>query len=198
MAKLFRPGDERDILVTKWEIQYKDVYHLKNFYKLAYEFLNEKGWSDPRGGKYWEQFYYEKIHPGTGLKEHRFRWRLQMIPNDSKYIRYLIKMDVRTLIMKQVDTVYEGKKFKTWSGEISLFCEAWLQLDYNNTWGKSPLLKSFDKFFRERIYKDQWENHKLELYQKCYEFNRELKKYLQLKTPVQEQKLFRGETGVPA
>lgn len=198
MAKLFRPGDPRDILVAKWELEYEDVFHFKNLYRLAHDFLEDEGWNDPEGGDKWEYFYFERIVPSTGAREHRIWWRIEMIPNNSQYIRYLMKIDYRTLNMKTHEIVVDGKKFKTWKGDFIMNCEAWMQLDYTNRWPKHWLLKHFDKFFRERIYKPNWEAHKLELYKKCYDFNRELKKFLKMKSPVKEARGFRGDKGVPS
>ncbi|MAG38914.1 hypothetical protein CMO90_02390 [Candidatus Woesearchaeota archaeon] len=197
MAKLFRLGDTRDILVAKWELEYEDIYHFKNLYKLAHEFLVEKGWEDPEGGENWEYFYNEKILPHGG-KEYRIWWRLQQIPQNNSYVRYLLKIDYLGINMNTAEVMYKDKKYKTWKGDLIIFCEAWLQLDYGNKWRKNRFLKLFDEFFRDRIYKPYWEAHKLELYKKCYEFNRELKKFLKLKTPIKEPKQFRGEKGVPS
>ena len=129
MVKTYRPGDKRDIFVAKWELEYEDVFHFKNFYRLAHEALEEKGWIPINKGEM-EEFYFERIVPGSGTREHRISWRVQMIPNKSEYIRYLMKIDYRTLNMKMSEVMHNGKKYKTWKGDMILNCEAWLQLDY--------------------------------------------------------------------
>ena len=194
----FRPGDPRDIQAAKWEIEYEDVFHFKNFYKVAWETLVEQGWIDSRGGgTNWEHFYLEKTF-GNGNKEHRMWWRMMMIPNKSPYVRYLMKVDYLTLNMASAETMYQGQKFKTWKGDVIVRCEARVQLDYKNAWGKNRFTKLFDEFFRKRIYKDYYEAHKKRLWKLSYDFNDELKKYLKIKTPGKATKPFRSERGVPS
>ncbi|MBC8500670.1 MAG: hypothetical protein ISS25_00640 [Nanoarchaeota archaeon] len=197
MAKFLRPGDERDIFVAKWELEFIDTFHMKELYRTAHDFLSENGWSDPEGGETWEYFYYERIIYPKGEKEHRAWWRVQLLPNNSKYVRYFIKLDYRTLHMTPAEVIVNGKKYKTWRGSVVMYCDAWLQLDYQNRWSNHWLMRHFDKFFRKRIYKPYWEAHKLELYKKCYDFNKEMKRFLRLKTPVKEPRPFRHVTGIP-
>lgn len=201
MARTYRPGDwRRDIRVAKWEIEYIGIFNLKSLYQMMYDFFKEEGWENPSGGEP-EEFYFQREVPNVG-KEMRYWWRFQLIPNVNtvtkyNYTRYLMKLDVRCLMMKKVDIVVDGKKHKTWKGSITMFCEAWLQLDYQNRWQNHRILKHFDKFFRERIYKPYWEAHRLELYKKCYDVNREVKKFLKLKSPYPEDKPWRGGKGTP-
>jgi len=198
MARLFRSGDKRDIVVTKWELEYVDVFHFKNFYKATHDFLEQEGWVDPEDdGINWEYLYFERVIPPSGIKEHRTWWRMQIVPNNSSYVRYLMKVEYRGLYMQPIEVMLDGKKYKTWKGDITIYCEAILQLDYQNKWKKHWFLKHFDEFFRNRIYKPYWEAHKLELYKKSYQFNREVKKFLQMKSPMKEPTTFRGPKGIP-
>lgn len=199
MGVYLRPGNPKDIWTASWELEYEDVFHFKNLYKQMHEFLVEEGWTDPDDGKdKWEHFYFERTVPASGKKEHRIWWRVQHIPAESDYVRYFMKIDFRTLNMGTTETMYKGNKYKTWKGNPNITCEAWLQLDYKNKWDNHALLKHFDKFFRERVYRPYWEDHKLILYRKCYKFQRTVKKFLDLKTPVKEPKLFRPEGGIPS
>lgn len=199
MSKFFRPGDEREILAAKWELEFEETFHFKNFYKLAHEFLFEQGWRDPEdGGENWEFLYFDRTVPPSGVREHRIWWRVAYIPNGSKYMRYMMKLDFLTLVMRKSEVVMNGTKYSTWAGDVILRVESWIQLDYMNKWQKHPFLKHFDKFFRDRIYKKYWEAHKKELYNMSYDLNRELKHYLKLKTPVKTPRTFRAEKGVPS
>ncbi|MFC2135771.1 hypothetical protein ACFLTH_14235 [Bacteroidota bacterium] len=197
MTKFLRPGDPRDIFAARWELEFENVFHFKELYRMAHEWLLEHEWKDPEGGENWEYYYYEKIYPPDGLKEHRTWWRVVQTPNKSQYVRYFMQINWRSLFMKQVEVVSNGKKYKSWRGSLVMYCEIWLQLDYMNKWKNHPFLKGFDKFFRNRIYKEHWEEHKLECYRKCYNFNRELKKFYQVKSPYKEPDLFRQPKGVP-
>ena len=198
MTAFLRPGDERDVFAAKWELEFEDVAHFKEFYRMTHEFLIENDWSDPEGGENFEYFYFERTYPGGGPKEHRAWWRVHYVPNQSQYVRYFMKLDYRTLNMRQVEVVVDGKKYKTWKGGVTIYCDAYVQLDYQNKWKNHWFLKNFDRFFRKRIYKQYWEGHKRECYKKCYELNREMKKFFQVKSPVKEPRLFRHGRGVPA
>jgi len=199
MVKIFRAGDPRDILAAKWEIEFEETFHFKQLYKQLYQWLEEQGWSDPAGGKTWEYYYFERTLP-SGHQEHRIWWRVARHPSNSSsdYVRYAMKIDFQTISMAKSETVFEGNKYKTYKGDVIVRCEAWLQLDYNNKWRDHPFLKYIDKFFRERIYKKQRETFKLDLYRKSYEFNREVKRFLDIKTPVKEGEYYRSKRGTPS
>lgn len=198
MTTPFRPGDSRDELIAKWELEHEDVYHFKNLYKQLYIYLTEVKWNDVDGGKYWEHLYYEK-HLPQGTQEHRIWWRLQQMPaSGNNYVRYLLKVDFLTLNMGTTETIYQGKKYKTWKGDVIIFCEAWLQMDYKNMWEKSKYLKSFHKFYRERIFKKYYDSYKQDLYNKAYAFNHEIKQFLKLKSPGPQIEYFRHDRGTPS
>jgi len=182
---------------AKWEIEYEDVFHFKNLYKLIHDFINENEWKDPvDDGENYERYYYEKELP-RGSKEYRIWWRVIHVPRRNPYIRYVLKLDYLGLNMQKVETVVDGVKYKTWKGDLILYCEGWLQMDYQNKWENSKFLKPFHPFFMNRIYKPYYEFHKKELREKCYDLNREIKRFLQLKTPFKEPKLYREEKGAP-
>ncbi len=197
MKNAERIRDDRDILTAKWEIEFEDVHHFKNMYKMAHEFLDEQEWVDPHDGSdKWETYYYENILP-NGLKEFRIWWRVVHIPRDNPFIRYFMKVDYLGLVFEKTSTVKDGVKFSTWKGNPIIKCESYLQLDYQDLFKKNKLLSPFQHFFFNRLYKNIYEQHKKELHRRTYQFNRALKQYMGLKTPVDEMKPYRNIKGTP-
>jgi len=191
---------QMDILVAKLNIESEDTFHMKNLYKLVHDWLDEEGFTDLYGDRHPdgnpETFYLERLNATTGAKEHRIRWRSIRVANT--YYRYFIKIDFTTLNMKSIEVMHQGYKMKTDRGDVIINIEAWLQLDYNNTWKDTPFLKNpfIQKIFRFRIYKEQVESHKIFLYKAAYRLQNTIKQYLKLKTLYEMPKPFHPEKGL--
>lgn len=195
-AKL-RPGDPRDILVAKFEIENEDTFHLKNLYKLVYEWLADEGYVsvDDVSRDVPETLYCERIQ-ASGAKEHYFWWRTVHVPQGNRYYRYYLKIDWQTLRSKPVEIMEHGHKMKTDKSDLIIRVEGWLQLDYRNEWRNHWLLKHVDKLFRERINHDQVLAYRNDLYNAVYRLQQTIKQYLKLKTPAERPRMFHPEGGV--
>jgi hypothetical protein len=189
-----------DIKVAALNIESEDTFHMKNLYKLIHDWLDEEGFTDlygdrhPKGNP--EIFYLERINAASGAKEHRIRWRC--IKSKNSYYRFFLKVDFMTLNMKSIEVMHQGYKMKTDRGDAIINIEAWLQLDYNNEWDKTPFLKNprIKEIFRNRIYKEQIESYKVELYKTAYRLQNTIKQYLKLKTLYEMPKPFHPEKGL--
>ncbi|MFH1072038.1 MAG: hypothetical protein V1743_01260 [Nanoarchaeota archaeon] len=192
-----RPGNERDILAARWEIEHEEVFHLKNLYKVMFEWLLEEGYSDMfiKGNNNFENLYYERILQG-GDKEHHIWWRCQLVPSDNGYYRYVLKIDFQTLTMGTKEIMHQGMKFKTYEGDLILRCEAWIQLDYKNEWENHWLLKYFDEAYRKRLYKKNVEIYKQDLYNTAYRLQTFVKEFLMLKSPIEMPHPFHPQKGI--
>jgi hypothetical protein len=195
MAYGLRPGDQRDILAAKFEVTNKEVFHLKNLYKLVHEWLEIERWETIDNTGEVENLYWERVKP-DGAKEHHIWWRCQKIPENNRYYRYFLKIDFQTLAIKDIEIMFQGHKMETNKGEITFRIEAWLQLDFRNEWQDHWFLKHFDKIFRERVYKKQKDSYKNDLYNEAYMLQHAIKQYLKLKTPFERPRLFREEKGM--
>jgi hypothetical protein len=206
MGKLFKfekrdtpDKGSKDILVAKVMVENEETFHMKNLYKLIHDWLDEEGFRDIYGERGTsgnpEVFYLERIL-GTGAKEHRIRWRCVKDPTNSDYYRYFIKIDFTTINMKSIEIMHQGYKMKTDRGDCIIDIEAWLQLDYKGEWVTHPILKKVDKLFRNRIYKEQIETHKVNLYKTVYRLQNTIKQYLKLKTLYEMPKPFHPEKGI--
>lgn len=199
VAKL-RPGDGRDILATRFEIEHEDVFHLKNLYKLVHEWLEDEDFisidtiSEGDNDKV-ETLYLDRINM-SGEKEHFIWWRTVQVPRGNSYYRYFLKIDWQTLYMKNIEIMHKGHKFKTNKGDVILRIEAWLQLDYQDKWRKNPFLNIFEKWFRERFYLDSIKKYRDDLYLTAFRLHNTIKQYLELKAPTDWGKPFHPEKGV--
>ena len=195
----FKKRENKDILVAKITVDNEDTFHLKNLYKLIHDWLDDEGFTDMYGSRGSdgnpEIFYLERIL-GSGSKEHRRRWRAIRDPTDSKYYRYFLKIDFTTVNMKSIEVMHQGYKMKTDRGDCIIDIEAWLQLDYNDEWQSHPILKKVDKLFRNRIYKEQIETHRINLYKIVYRLQNTIKQYLKLRTLYEMPKPFYPEKGL--
>lgn len=189
-------GDEYNILVSQLEIENEDTFHMKNLYKLIHDWLVEEGFSTIFGGDdHYETFYLERLN-ANGAKEHRIWWRCLRTPQNSKYYRYYIKLDFMTINMKSIEVMHQGNKMKTDRGDCVIRIWAYLQLDYDKSWRKSPFMMRFDKLFRNRIYKAQVESYKIDLYKTSYRLQNIIKQYLKLKTLYEMPRPFHPERGL--
>lgn len=195
VAKL-RPNDPRDILATKFEIEHEDVFHLKNLYKLVYDWLIDEGFLAADGADAVPETLYLDRTLSTGEKEHHIWWRAVDIPRGNSYYRYFLKIDWQTLYMKKIEIMHQGQKFKTNKGDVIFRVEAWLQLDYQDKWQKSRFLNIFDKWFRERFYLETIKTYRDDLYKIAFRLHQTVKQYLELKAPVDWGRPFHPPRGV--
>ena len=190
-----RPGDDRDILSTKIELEYNSMYHLKNFYRLAHDWLGDEYYEDADGyGDKCETCYWDRTLP-DGSKENWIWWRTIKVPHDNQYYRFFLRIDMQVLGAKTVEVMHQGHKFKMNKANIKFVIEGWLQLDYLNKWQEHFILKHFDRIFRKRWFKKQIEDYKWELYKDVYRFERQMKDYLELHSPYPRPKLFKPNKG---
>ena len=191
-----RPGNERDILATKFEIEHEDVFHLKNLYKLVHEWLVDEDFvSVDTADDKCESLYLDRTKPG-GDKEHWVWWRCIQVPRGNSYYRYYLKIDWQTLYMTKIEIMHKGQKFKTNKGDVILRIEAWLQLDYQEKWQKNPFLRIFDKWFRERFYLANIKKYRQDLYATAFRLHQTIKQYLELKAPQDWGRPFHPARGV--
>lgn len=182
--------------VGEFEIEHEDVFHLKNIYKLIFEWfgLHDFVGLDTNDDKI-ETLYFEKIL-GNGNSEHHIWWRAHNIPDGNDYYKYFIKLDFQTLNMGKHKVQSKGQSISTNKGDLILRCQTYLMLDYQKKWQNHIILKHFDKWFINRIYKSKIDFLKTDLWIKTYKLQDTIKQYMQLKNPKKMRKPFHPELGV--
>lgn len=195
MDESLEPTDKHVIEVAWWEIEHEDVFHLKQLYKLIYEQFGLFGFKSIENDKFIETLYWQRIL-GNGNMEHHIWWRAQNIPADSPYCKYFWKLDYQTLNMGKHEINHNGVKIKTNKGNVILRFKAFLILDYKKEWRNHWLLKLFEPYFIKRIYKNQIDFFKTDLWVKSYKLQDIIKQYMQLKTLSAMRKPFHDELGL--
>jgi hypothetical protein len=174
--------DEREMKVAVFEIENEETFHLKELYKYLHDYLIEEEnfvslWGDDKP----EVFFLEK-QSSTGSREHHIWWRYLYYPNNSEYLRYVIKIDFQSIAMGKKEVIKDGQKLKLDSGDLIIRVQSFLQLDYKNEWKDHFILKRFDRVFRHYVYKSQIDFYKLDLYKTTYKIQNKIKQFLQLAT----------------
>ena len=192
-------GAPRDIKVCNFEIEYEDVFHMKTLYKRMYDFLVEEGWkaaeSDGDDNNY-ETLYWERKNQSDGM-DHHVWWRCFRVPEGNRYYRYFLKIDMQTLNMKKIEVMHKGQKFGTNKGDVIIRVESYVQIDYRDEWEKNSITNYFKEKFKERIYAQEIDAYKKDLYAATYRLNTLIKQYLQLKNPMADWgRSFHPEKGI--
>jgi hypothetical protein len=191
------PTDElHTIEVAEFEIEHEDVFHLKNIYKLIHDWFGLYNFSaiDTNDERI-ETLYFERVL-GNGLLEHHIWWRAHNIPKKNKYYKYFLKLDFQTLNMGKHEVTHKGVKVKTNKGNLILRCRSYVLLDYKMEWRNHPILRLFEGFFIKRIYKNQVDFLRSDLWIKTYKLHDVIKQYMQLKTSTVMPEPFHPELGL--
>ena len=186
-----------DIKIPETRIKFKDVFSLKNLYQMMHELLLEEGWFAEEGAPgnpasahrfietmYLENFYQKGLH--SGGKELWIYWRLfkKAERRFSGYFRYKLNIDWHGVYLQDREIVHQGKKIKVQHGELEIFFNATLQMDYNKTWENHWLLKPIREIYEPRIIAQDIEKLEKRLWQEVYKVNGIVKKFLDLRVFV--------------
>ena len=185
-------------------IKYKDIFGMKPFYEALHEWMMEYGWKDNEetsaAGDHWESYYGERIGQG-GAREIWIQWRVQKTPPEGRgRLKYFIDMDLHCLALVDTEVIVEGRKIKTNKGEVEMMIRGFIQEQYKEKFSKNFILKNLTKFFSERLYHEQLEMRKKELYQEMYILNNFIKQWFKLKRylPYEEAKMFFNTDSYPS
>jgi hypothetical protein len=192
----FIPGNDFVVQVSEFELEYDNVFHMKNLYVLVHDWLLHEGFVAPdTGDDKYESLYFQKVL-GDGNVEHHIWWRACSAPDDSDYIKHFIRFDFQTLYLSSKKVDVGGKKYPTNSGDVIMRCSTYLVLDYNRKWRDHKYLKLIHRWFIQRIYRSRIESERKELWKLSYELQNNIKQYLKLKQPSDPQRSFNPELGV--
>ena len=108
---------------------------------------------------------------------------------DSSYYMYVMDVDIKVILLRDVEVMHQGKKFKTNWGQPEIKIWARLVGDYNHHWRNHWFLKNINLLFHRRIFKSDMDMHKMDFYRDAYRFQEAIKTYLKLKTYLPEPEL---------
>lgn len=191
----FRPGDKRDIKIMNFELEKDAPMKMKEIYEAFHNELADDGWKDPvSGDDKFESLYWERVL-ANGFKEHHVWWRAVKYPLGDKntYIRYACKVDVQSLVVRDTEIVYKGKKKKVQHADLVLRVWFFLQLDVDDKLQNT--ISSFLNLFRKHLYKEEIDQHAAELYNYGQKIQRWLKAYLDMEESGEQPTHFGPEMG---
>jgi hypothetical protein len=200
----FDPTDEEyNPYVAEFEIEKEDVFHMKNLYKMIYDWLLLHEFYPVRTGELdkdddkFETLYLQKLLQ-NGNTEHIIWWRAEHTPRDSKFYKFFLRIDYITLNMGSKEVTIKGQKQKTNAGDIIIRGRSYLMLDYQKQWRTHPLLKIpiVHWWFFRHVYAKQIDFLKTDLWVTTYKLHDAIKQYLDMKTPYELPKPFHPPGGL--
>ena len=171
-----------------FEIEIEKTFHLKNIYKELHQQLVDWEYydADLDSGDKWENLYYE-IKKGNGLMFHHIWWRMLKTPKGSEtndLFRFFLRINFQTIAMSKHETMINGKKFKTYKGDLIIRIKAYVRLDPKDKWKKHPILKHFEKIMVERWMAPEVKRHKKMFYADLVALQRLIKQLIGSKVEV--------------
>lgn len=188
--------DKNYILAANFRVKNKDYFHMKNFYVMMHNWAVDEGFASSWDTEFPEVFYLQRETQTSG-NEIWIWWRLEK-DIGSPYYKYKINVNFKFLMLRDTEVMHQGKKFKTNWGEVEVFIEARLMLDHEGKWRKNPFLKNIDKVFHQRIFNNELEARRIELYRYAYRIQEAMKTYLKLRVYLPEPEIERwpGDFGL--
>ena len=164
-----------------FRLKYRDVFNLKNFYRMVHEWLKEKDWKAADGSDdHYEIYMYEK-NDEAGFKEIHIWWRPQKSFTESNFYDWKLKIDFKCLYTKSTEIMWQGKKLKVEKGEVEMKIRSYVELIGWQQWKNHWFLKRFFQFYWRRIMHGELQKIKMLLYRETYELQDSMKAFLQLK-----------------
>ena len=167
---------EPRLVAATFSVKYRDIFHMKNLYKLVHEWVLENGWGPDKD---LEKFYGQKTDQSKS-SELWIWWEIGKKSKHASYYNYKMKIKFHVIGLGNKEVMHEGKKLKANTGECEVGVHAWIEFN-ENEWEKHKFLKHFPGIFRKRIFEANIEDHKRELYREAYNFQGTVKRYLNMK-----------------
>lgn len=173
-----------------WEFTVKDTFNLKGLYIRIHDFLVDEEFVDLFAGRDDFEVYYAEVDTDDGKKEHTIWWRAKGSPkNDSRgNLKFYVKIDMVTRMMKKTEVMMQGRKVELDSGELkitfSLYIDRYAVDEDKELWNNHFILKHFKKRFHDRTNKGVFSAAKAE----ANAFSRDLYELIQVYTGVQAEK----------
>ena len=172
------------IEAATFRVKNKDYFHMKNLYIMLREWLVEEGFAPEVDPDFPEKLYLHRETQTAG-DELWIWWRCEK-DIGSSYYKYMLDLDYHIILLRDAEVMHQGKKFKTNWGEVEIKIWAKLLLDHKGEWKKNPFLKHINKVFHQRIFKNELEAHRIDLYRYAYRIQEAIKTYLKLKIYLPE------------
>lgn len=173
----------KKIKCADYRVKFKEKFDVKALYYLMHEWLVQEEWAS-RNDKNFKEIFAGYSEAASNGGEAWWSWRPEKIKNN--YFKWQMSVNAHLILLKKVEIIKDGKKFKTDSGEVEILITANIETDYQDKWKNHPILKHFEKIYRDRIMGDNIEKQRKELKNETYRLQEAIKDYLQLKVIEKE------------
>ena len=161
---------QKDFIATAIKIKQKGVFNLEELYLLLYKWFELYGYD-------FQEEEYRDIEKGPGEKNLEIRWYAEKKIDD--YIKFVIKVSMMVVGMKEVEIEEEGVKRKTNTGTVEFRFDSYLFKDYEDRW-EGGVMKFFREVYDKYIIKGRIESLEGELQEQLYKFIDEIKSFLNM------------------
>ncbi len=172
---------------SHWEFTIKDTFNLKGLYVRIHDFLKDEEWKDMFAGRDDYEVFYNELFNDNGTMEHTIWWRAYNSPhNDARgNLKFYLKLDMVTRMMKKTEVMIQGRKVELDSGELKITCSIFIDRESvdKDVWDNHFILKHFKNHFWNRTNKGVYSSAKKE----AYAASRDLYKVIQVYTGVQSE-----------
>lgn len=185
------------IYVGKVEAKYIGALHMRNLYKMMHDWVVEKEYAHTRHDyDFPETNYWESRHSPTG-SEIWVWWRCHFAPEENKFYRRTLRMDLHAVRLKNVEIIQNNKKYSVQWAEFKVIIHGLLETDVGKKWQKNPFMNFFYKIFVERIMWRDLMKRKKEVLIDMYDLEGQVKDFYNTKhfMPV-ENKSYWAERGM--
>lgn len=194
MATIRTPFTKEYTYLPSLELEFRGTFIGKTFYWVMREWFMEHGYTDITNGNdllMVERIYFEvKGHD----RQVRARWRTMKNAFASGFgtgfLKWFIDVDIRIHQMTEVEIMSEGRKVKGLTGTVRMEFRGRLETEADYSFKKHWLLRNINDFFQKRIYKQELENNRKELYRDLYRFHGMIKKFFDLQIFIPEFEVF--------
>jgi len=191
----YQPPRDNFLEAARFRIKYKDYFHMKNLYIMIREWLIEEGYATRDDPGFPEDLYLQREHQKAG-EELWIWWRFIKgaggtgpLHRGGTYWAYYFDVDYHVILLREVEVMHQGVKYKTNWGEPEILITARIVYDHSGTWRKNWFMKEMHRLMFKRLMKKELESHRLELYRDAYRLSEAIKTYFKLKTYLPEPEL---------
>lgn len=160
---------QKDFIASAIKVKQKSVFNLDELYLILYK------WFELYGYDFQEQEYRDIEKAGT--KDVEIRWYAEKKIDD--YIKFIMKVSMMTVGMKEVEVEEEGIKRTTKSGTVEFRFDAFLLKDYEDRW-TGGIMKFLREVYDKFIIKGRIDSLEGELHTELYKFIDEIKAFLNM------------------
>lgn len=158
-------------------LKYDGIFDLDNFYKMVQQWIVDQGF-------YFEEGTFKHKVPSPAGAEQDYD--LSGWQNISEYVRFTIRVYIKTYNLKDLEVIKDGKKRKLSKTKMKVRIAGEVVLDYNNRFEKNKFLLGLRSFYHKYILKEDegvigglwWDK----LYYMLFKLHSEMKEYLDMES----------------